>query len=216
MTVGDCKQNDAPNDTILTHNGVPMTADDLARLDDGQELNDDNIDFYFQLLVTRAEKNKAANPSVYSFGTFLWQVISSNQPFDIHLARWTKNVNLSEYDFLLFPVNRNHHWSLVVVDQRSNVIEYFDPLKFADNGATDAVRDYLIEEHLHYVAELLPKTHWQIRNFDKFIRQNNSTDCGAYICAFAKWRTGGFTTTPTEMGGFRTRMKEEILNKSLE
>ena len=123
---------------------------------------------------------------------------------------------MSDFDLLLFPINRYHHWSLAVVDQRSNMIEYFDPLKFGDNGVTDIVRDYLINEHLYYKGRLLPKTHWQIRMADRFIRQNNGTDCGAYICAFAKWRTSGFTMSPTDVSEFRTRMKKEIWNGAIE
>lgn len=202
------------DDMVTSVNGVPLTRNDFHRLNNGQEYNDNNIDFYFQLIVERAKEKSETMPKVHAFATYWWQV--NRGGFDVHLARWTKNVTLSDFDILLFPINRHHHWSLVVVDQRTKILEYFDPLKLNDNGATDAVRDYLINERHHYTGLLLPKSHWQISIFDKFIRQNNGIDCGAYVCAFAKWRTNGFTITPAEVSDFRSQMKNELSNGVIE
>ena len=196
--------------TVITElNGVRILGTDFRRFQCGKEFNDSIIDFYYKLIQNRAEKNSATMPSVYAFSTYWWPIVSS-QPFDKHIAGWTKKVDLSDFDILLFPINRNNHWSLVVVDQRVKVIEYFDPLKFQDCGATTVVRDYLVDERLYYTRNLISKTDWRIITFDKFHRQNNSTDCGVYICAFAKYRTNGFTMQPAEIIDFRTKMIDEV------
>jgi Ulp1 family protease len=31
------------------------------------------------------------------------------------VSRWTKNVDLFSLDFILFPINLRHHWSLIVM-----------------------------------------------------------------------------------------------------
>jgi sentrin-specific protease 7 len=31
------------------------------------------------------------------------------------VSRWTKNINLFEKEFILFPINLNYHWSLMVI-----------------------------------------------------------------------------------------------------
>ena len=31
------------------------------------------------------------------------------------VCRWTKNIDLFNLDYILFPINQSHHWSLFVV-----------------------------------------------------------------------------------------------------
>lgn len=199
---------------ISVVNNVKITTKDFQRYANGQELNDTIIDFHNQLICERAEMNPETMPSVYAFSALFWTNIS-NHTFDKYIARWTKNVTLANYDILLFPVNRNKYWSLVVVHQRLHLIEYFDPLKFEDDGVTDVIRRYLISEHCHSTGGNHAYSHWQVSVFDKFHRQNNAIDCGVYICAFAKYRTNGFTLRPMDISDFRTKMTYELLHAEM-
>jgi sentrin-specific protease 7 len=39
---------------------------------------------------------------------------SSKQRHD-HVSKWTKNVDIFEKDFLIFPINKHGHWFLAIV-----------------------------------------------------------------------------------------------------
>jgi len=62
------------------------------------------------LLMERGSQD--GNPRVYSFSTFFYPKLMSGGHSSV--KRWTKQVDLFSYDFLLIPVHLGVHWCLAV------------------------------------------------------------------------------------------------------
>jgi sentrin-specific protease 1 len=68
------------------------------------------INFYMNLLMERGSHE--GYPRVYSFNTFFYPKLMSGGHAAVR--RWTKQVDLFSYDFVLIPVHLGVHWCLAV------------------------------------------------------------------------------------------------------
>lgn len=101
--------DDAAVDDLLRKRGViskcvkeQVSDRDLVRLRPGQWLNDEIINFYGQMILSRSEassskenKENAGNPrclNVHYFSTFFWAKLVSDGYEKGRLAKWTKKV----------------------------------------------------------------------------------------------------------------------------
>eukprot|EP00039_Didymoeca_costata_P006224 m.88484 g.88484 ORF g.88484 m.88484 type:complete len:978 (+) comp13167_c0_seq2:1231-4164(+) len=101
--------------------GITITGEDMERLEPEMFLNDVLINFYLKYL-THEKLTPLARDRVHIFSTFLYKRLTQNGRSEPKVteeykkvARWTGSVNLFQKDFLLFPVNENAHWFLVIV-----------------------------------------------------------------------------------------------------
>lgn len=102
---------------------VKATVDkqDIERLDEGQFLNDNLIEFYIRwlehnLLQGRPEIAKR----VYFLNTFFYErlTISTRGKRGINyeaVQRWTAKIDLLSYDYIVVPVNEHSHWYLAII-----------------------------------------------------------------------------------------------------
>lgn len=107
---------------------------DMACLEEGEFLNDIIIDFYLDYLVHSLPEDQRQRLHVFS--TYFWTKLSSSghhgatvaknqngldsqsKKRDLmhsKVARWTKNVDLFEKDFILIPINEDAHWYLAII-----------------------------------------------------------------------------------------------------
>jgi len=93
---------------------------------------------------------------------------------------------LKEYRLIFCPINiSNIHWTLFVVNPKSGMCFFLDPLQSKNMHSeiltkANRLRLILIEE-----AEL--KNLSNIREYDQvYSKQDNTYDCGPFICAFAE------------------------------
>jgi sentrin-specific protease 7 len=117
---------------------VTVDFTDLERLDEGEFLNDNLIEFYSRWLqVNRPIKEKTA----YFFGTHFYTTVSetpksekgtktlrSNINYKA-VERWTAKDDIFDYDFVVVPVNESAHWYLAIICNLPNVQR-----KLADDG----------------------------------------------------------------------------------
>lgn len=105
-------KEDAEVDALLQKHGViskcareQVSDRDLVRLKPGSWLNDEIINFYGQMILSRSEaasskankENKKGNTKfldVHYFSTFFWSKLSSEGYEKGRLAKWTKKVDL--------------------------------------------------------------------------------------------------------------------------
>jgi hypothetical protein len=98
---------------------------DLYRLDEGQFLNDNLIEFYFRWLQ---ETKKTRDNEVYFFGTHFYSSLTSEKRGSINhgaVARWTAKVDIFNYDFVIVPVNESAHWYLALICNLPNLKRSF-------------------------------------------------------------------------------------------
>jgi Ulp1 family protease len=87
---------------------------DLERLDDGEFLNDNLIEFYLKFLVERERgEHNLKDDQVYFFSTHFYSALTATAPGKKGLnyeavKRWTGKDDIFSHDFLVVPVNEKY------------------------------------------------------------------------------------------------------------
>ncbi|EFX02853.1 ulp1 protease family protein [Grosmannia clavigera kw1407] len=103
----------------LTYSRTTVDKDDVARLDEGEFLNDNVINFYLQFLqntLKRGESNLAKR--VYFHNTFFYEKLKPKKGRAISfdgVRRWTAKIDLFSYDYIVVPVNEHSHWWVAIM-----------------------------------------------------------------------------------------------------
>ena len=180
----------------------------MLRLKPEKWLNDDIINFYFALLAKRdydlcLSDGKKKRSHFYNT-QFMTQLRNEdeggNDKFDDddenykfgNVKRWTKTIpggDVFALDKLFIPINiTNTHWACVTVFMDEKIIEYYDSIRGRSGlKYTKAVLRYLkdldqssqIRQQLSYWEE------WELVDVDDSPKQNNSFDCGVFVCMIA-------------------------------
>ncbi|KKZ61639.1 hypothetical protein EMCG_03824 [[Emmonsia] crescens] len=94
---------------------------DLERLGDGEYLNDNLIGFYLRFLEHHMERNRPDLATrVYFFNSFFFASLT-NTPKGRRginyqaVEKWTRNVDIFSYDYIVVPINENAHWYMAII-----------------------------------------------------------------------------------------------------
>ena len=93
---------------------------DLFKLDEGEFLNDAIVTFYMRFLEAEIEsKSPELAKRVYFFSTFFYERLTDAKgKKEINytaVQKWTKNVDIFTYDYLVIPINESWHWYLAII-----------------------------------------------------------------------------------------------------
>ncbi|EPE05726.1 ulp1 protease family protein [Ophiostoma piceae UAMH 11346] len=103
----------------LTYSRTTVDKDDVARLDEGEFLNDNIINFYLQFLQGTLKKSESSIAKrVYFHNTFFYEKLRPSRGNVISfegVKRWTAKVDLFSYDYIVVPVNENAHWWVAII-----------------------------------------------------------------------------------------------------
>ncbi|KLU86332.1 Ulp1 protease [Magnaporthiopsis poae ATCC 64411] len=103
----------------LTYHRTIIHKEDVARLDDGEFLNDSIISFYLNYLHNRlkaTDKDTAAR--FYFHNSFFYERLKPAKGKSINydnVKSWTSRVDIFKYDFIVVPVNEHSHWWVAVI-----------------------------------------------------------------------------------------------------
>uniref|UniRef100_A0A914PSQ9 Ubiquitin-like protease family profile domain-containing protein n=1 Tax=Panagrolaimus davidi TaxID=227884 RepID=A0A914PSQ9_9BILA len=123
----------ANEDEIFVHTpAAKIIRKDLKTLSGLNWLNDEVINFYLDLVVKRS-KEDGSLPKVYAFQTFFYTKLIQ-KGYD-SVKRWTRKIDVFDYDIWIVPVHLKHywskkydHWCMAIVDVQSQRIEYYDSM----------------------------------------------------------------------------------------
>lgn len=156
---------DTPDDAVVVQNSFgKLSGRDIHRLQKGEWLNDELINYYLMMLRERSyhpeklskrphtKAPKKALPKLHAFNTFFYSLLSTRGYSGVR--RWTKKakVNLFEVDRVLIPINKGgFHWILCVVNVTERRIEYYDSMgregeSSENRPVLQTVRSYMVEE----------------------------------------------------------------------
>ncbi|KAK6004746.1 hypothetical protein QM012_008608 [Aureobasidium pullulans] len=98
-------------------NRTTIDAEDVARLDDGELLNDNIISF---CLREMQENNPDLKAKVHIFNSFFYSTLTSlpsgKKGFNYEgVRRWTSKIDLFSHPFVAVPINTQYHWFLVII-----------------------------------------------------------------------------------------------------
>ena len=94
---------------------------DLERLDEGEYLNDNLIEFYLRFLEQQLEqRNPDLAKRIYFFNTYFFASLT-NTPRGKRginyeaVQKWTRSVDLFQYDYVVVPINESAHWYVAII-----------------------------------------------------------------------------------------------------
>jgi hypothetical protein len=102
-----------------------ISVGDFARLDKGECLSDATIDFYSSYLrETEPDKCRGIYFASSFFFKKLWcqqQKDSKDRTDFSYMHKWN-SIDIVTFDMVMFPVNLNYHWSLIVLENPSALL----------------------------------------------------------------------------------------------
>ncbi|XP_055764491.1 sentrin-specific protease 2-like isoform X2 [Salvelinus fontinalis] len=205
-----------PNLVLSSAFKLCITQRDLASLQEGSWLNDEVINFYLSLVMTRSS-SAGQGLKVYSFSTFFFPKLHGGG----HTAvkRWTKAVDLFQYDIILVPLHLGIHWSLAVINFNSRTVRSYDSMGQRHDDICSLLLLYLREEHKARKDQDLDECKWTVDSLraSEIPQQKNGSDCGVFACKYADYIAQGWPLTfrQCHMPLFRKLMIWEILNQRL-
>ena len=162
---------------------ILITIHDLNNINSTNNLSDKIIDFYLNMII-RKEINKKLALNINLFNSNDFKNFIDNQIINNHL-------NIFDYDFTLIPIFLFDHWSLVLIRQKEQRVNYYDS---NNNSKTNLKRK---KETKKYVIELISQdalikkrltdfNNWSIRAANSVPQIQDDHDSGAFICLAAK------------------------------
>ena len=167
---------------------------DLFKLDEGEFLNDAIVTFYMRYLEAEIQSQtpELAN-RVYFFSTFFYERLTDAKgKKEINYAavqKWTKNVDIFTYDYLVIPINESWHWYLAIICNLTAINRNFSE---TGQGQTHKVEcsdvanvpqhpedaEELNERREDIVADSTPQSHDEEGTRESFaeMRLNSPTD----------------------------------------
>lgn len=185
-----------------------LTMDDLSTLYGQNWLNDQIMNMYGDLVMDSVPEK------VHFFNSFFYDKLRT-KGYD-GVKRWTKNVDIFQKDLLLIPIHLEVHWSLVSVDIKRRSITYFDSQRTLNRRCPKHIFKYLqAEAMIKDKRDFL--TGW--KGFFKMNvgRQNNDSDCGAFVLQYCKCLALGqpFSFRQQDMPKLRRLMYKELCHCKL-
>ncbi|XP_043393556.1 sentrin-specific protease 3 isoform X1 [Chelonia mydas] len=185
-----------------------LTMDDLQTLYGPNWLNDQVMNMYGDLVMDTVPDK------VHFFNSFFYDKLRTKGYEGV--KRWTKNVDIFNKDLLLIPIHLEVHWSLVSVDVRQKSITYFDSQRTLNRRCPKHICRYLQAE-----ADKKDRPDfrdgWRGSFKMNVARQNNDSDCGAFVLQYCKFLALGraFTFTQQDMPKLRRQMYKELCHCKL-
>lgn len=209
------------NEVAVAKFNVELSYQVISVLKTGTWLNDEVINFFFNLLEERNNRIRSEGnrkiPKCGFMNSFFYTKLADGGNYNYkNVKRWTKKKKLDifDLDLFLFPVNLNNtHWCIGVLDFRNRQIQYYDSLGGSGGYFFDIMKRYLEDEHLDKKGSSLDISSWKGVNVAGIPRQKNGYDCGMFLCKFADFLSEGLPLefSQNDIVYFRQRMLNEIL-----
>ena len=172
-----------PLDEVLCRCEVDIRRRDFISLSGSNYVNDHIITGYMKLIRDRNEAFKL--PEVYACSTYLYtklQCLGLEQG-SRDMKNWIKE-DLRRKEMIFIPIQKDDHWSLIVVKPKTKLIEYFDSI-LGRRKSSDAPRilKQFMEKYYHEKGE---SASFNIRIREDAPLQGNGVDCGVFVCQYAE------------------------------
>ncbi|CBY11956.1 unnamed protein product [Oikopleura dioica] len=199
------------DEEIVAEIGVSFVSKrNLKTLEGLKWLDGEVINTYLQL-IQRRSTNSSTLPRSYCFNTFLYDKVSKIGHSAV--KRWTRKVNIFDYDLVFFPIHLGNHWTLAYADIRKKTLRYCDSMGGKNPKCLAALFDYLKIESVEKTKRALDDD-WKTESISgKIPQQQNTNDCGVFSCVFADYisRDAAFNFSQADMPNLRNLVKYELL-----
>ncbi|KAJ5795194.1 Peptidase C48 SUMO/Sentrin/Ubl1 [Penicillium paradoxum] len=132
---------------------------DRDRLRTDDFLNDNLIAFYMRFLQDHLERtNPEAAKRIYFFNTYFFATLSKDsRTRGINYAgveKWTRNVDLFSYDYIVVPINENAHWYVAIIcNLPSLALDSADRIESVQTPTLEKEISSVSENEIHQIQE---------------------------------------------------------------
>ena len=167
------------NEILIEKYNCEIRRKDIKTLQGLNWLNDEIINFYFNMLMERSPKE------IYCFNTFFYSKLKDSG--HRMLKRWTKKVDLFTFKLILIPIHLGMHWVLASIDMKNKEINYFDSMNGNNSECLKLLLIYLKDELHDKKKEALDTENWKLTIRKEIPQQMNGSDCGMFACKYADY-----------------------------
>ena len=184
------KSSGQPNHLIKEYKGHRITLETFQRLRPGIWLNDEIINYYFQLLQDK-------DPNAWYLSTFFMPtLVNAESGYNYkNVRRWSqgrtrsnRHINLLQLTRMYIPINHsNLHWTLIVVDIPGKNILHLDsllPRRYGEEYCK-SILQYIQDETADKQQIPIEVAQWTITMGTTQPQQENEVDCGMYVIMYA-------------------------------
>jgi len=202
-------------ETIIDAYSIQIKSNDIDTLNGLNWLNDEVINFYLQMIVSRSSAKVNGWPRVYATNTFFYPKLM--QQGHSALKRWTRKVDIFSFDLILVPVHLGMHWCLATIDLKRKGVFYYDSMGGDNISCLDALLKYLQDEHMDKKKSPFDTSSFNSEIVKDIPQQMNGSDCGMFTCKFAEYlsRDAPISFSQEDMPYYRRRMIYEIVKNNL-
>ena len=146
---------------------------------------------------------------IYVYSTFFYpKVLSCGYNA---VQQWTHGEDIFSKRLLLFPIHLNIHWCLGAVDLAEHSISYYDSLKKPNPVCLKTIHNYLVQHSSNR------SVNWKLVHHSDIPKQLNSSDCGMFVCMYARYLSyaSPFIFSQMEMSSIRRHVALELFLKKL-
>ena len=170
---------------------IQITDTDLDRLREGQFLNDNIIDYWYQQISSEFEQYKSR---FHIFNTHFYPLVKKDP--QRAAVRVDKNEKLLEKDLIFIPICEGSHWVLIVICHLPNLflstsikpfLMYCDSLgAHHSRRMVTCIRDYIVKRYNFEKNETLEHmlTNELPTRTAVLPLQENHCDCGIYVLQY--------------------------------
>ena len=222
------------NEIIGNYKDATITRGSVHRLQPGQWLNDELIQYFTKMVTNQDVLSSSADLSrkrsnIFSslfYTTLMGEGGTYSYSYEA-VKTWTSKTtdDIFELDKILIPINvNNSHWIALMVSMVDKSIQLYDPVGENSNAQLyfDQILRFLNNEHFNKKGMSLPDTSkWRLVLQDPQLpTQPNGYDCGVYISAFIyfsvvnlPFRRGLTTDNDIFAADLRFRFTRSIMSK---
>jgi hypothetical protein len=188
-----------------------ITIQDLNNINSANNLSNKIIDFYLNMII-RKEINKKLALNINLLNSNDFKNFTDNQIINNHS-------NIFDYDFTFIPLFLFDHWSLILIRQKEQKVNYYDS---KNNSKTILKRK---KETKKYVIELISQDalikkrlidfkNWSIRAANSVPQIQEDHDSGAFICLVAKTLSYNVKLNPNKFTNeYIINFKNNLINE---
>ncbi|RLN10248.1 hypothetical protein BBJ28_00014183 [Nothophytophthora sp. Chile5] len=213
---------------LIQKYNVDITRRHLQCLLPIQWLNDEVINFYFQLMNDRDEalvKTGVLEKRSHFFNSFFYTKVSEKGYNFVNVRRWTRKVafRLAGVTCALdralgLPRETDMHWCMAVIFMSEKRIQYYDSMNGSGAACLDVLLRYLRDEMEHKKKEKFDDEGWElVTTASDTPQQSNGSDCGVFSCMFADYisQNKALTFSQKDMEFHRHRMVLHVTQGAL-
>jgi sentrin-specific protease 1 len=212
------------DEVIIEKFNIPMTKAKLACLKPSTWLNDEVINFYFNMLQVRDQSLCERDPSrkkSHFFNSFFMErlIITDGKYTYANVKRWSKKFDVFTLNKVYFPVNiSNMHWTLAIVDIVNKEIHYYDSMSGSGGRFLNALQQWLVDEAKVKKGQTLDPNEYTLIDREPHVpQQKNGCDCGVFTTVAADFISDSLPLeySQKDMPFFRNKMGTDIMRGHL-